>query len=279
MISIIAIGNAASDIASHFKDIANYEVYQLNSQIKKNTKHSYYIESHDSPDQYEHTIPDLTTFFKGVRQRVQVFMTGASMSSNYTLGILEQIQDKDIDLFYIKPDVELLTGVPKMLEKITFGVLQEYARSGLFRNITVISNLNLEKILGEVPIKSYYKTLNQTIFSTIHYLNYFEFTEPEIGQLAKPSEINRIRTIAMLNMENLEEKWLFDLDMSRDICYYLCINKERLENEGGLHKKIVDLLKDKPKNAFRKISYAIYETEHQDFGLCVAHTNAIQEYT
>jgi len=45
-----------------------------------------------------------------------------------------------------------------------------------------------------------------------------------------------------------------------------------------LHKKIVDMLKEKPKNAFRKISYAIYETEHeQDFGFCVAHTNVVQE--
>jgi hypothetical protein len=77
----------------------------------------------------------------------------------------------------------------------------------------------------------------------------------------------------------LQEKWFYELDMERDICYYLCINKERLEKEGGLHKKIVDLLKNKPKNAFRRISYAIYETEYQDFGLCVAHTNAIQEYT
>ena len=67
--------------------------------------------------------------------------------------------------------------------------------------------------------------------------------------------------------------------MERDVCYYLCINQERLENEGGLHKKIVDMLKQKPKNAFRRISYAIYETEYDDFGLCVAHTNAIQEYT
>ena len=67
--------------------------------------------------------------------------------------------------------------------------------------------------------------------------------------------------------------------MERDICYYLCINKDRLENEGGLHKKLLICSRKKPKNAFRRISYAIYETEHQDFGLCVAHTNAIQDYT
>jgi hypothetical protein len=37
------------------------------------------------------------------------------------------------------------------------------------------------------------------------------------------------------------------------------------------------MLKEKPKNAFKKISYAIYETEHDDFGFCVAHTNVVQE--
>ena len=30
------------------------------------------------------------------------------------------------------------------------------------------------------------------------------------------------------------------------------------------------------KNAFRKISYAIYETPYNDFGFCVAHTNVVQ---
>ena len=79
-------------------------------------------------------------------------------------------------------------------------------------------------------------------------------------------------------MKDIKEKWLFDLDIERELCYYLCINKEKLETESGLHKKIVDMLKEKPKNAFRKISYAIYETDHkQDFGFCVAHTNAIQQ--
>ena len=99
-----------------------------------------------------------------------------------------------------------------------------------------------------------------------------------MGLVARPAEINRIRSVAILNMKNLEEKWLFPLDTPRDLCYYLCINDKRLAEEGGLHREIVGRLKDKPRNAFRKISYAIYETEHkQDFGFCVAHTNVVQE--
>ena len=172
-----------------------------------------------------------------------------------------------------------MTGIPKMLDKIVFSVLQEYARSGLLNSFTAISNVMVEKTIGNIPIKSYYDKINDSIFSTVHYINYFNHAEPEIGMNSKPLEINRIRTYGLLNVKNLEEKWLFDLDMGRDICYYLCINNERLENEGGLHKKIVDMLKDKPRNAYRRISYAIYETEHNDFGLCVAHTNAIQNYT
>ena len=78
-------------------------------------------------------------------------------------------------------------------------------------------------------------------------------------------------------MKKLHEMWLFDLDMERELCYYMCINEERLENEAGLHKKLVDMLKQKPRNAFRKISYSIYETQLKDFGFVVAHTNATQK--
>ena len=46
--------------------------------------------------------------------------------------------------------------------------------SGLFNTITFFSNLNLENILQNIPVKEYYDTLNNSIFSTIHYLNYFE---------------------------------------------------------------------------------------------------------
>jgi len=276
MISIIGIGNAASAIAEKFVNIGNYEVYLLNDKASRGAR-KHKLKTFDTPEEYEANIPDLSKFFEGVRDRVQVFTMGSSMSSNYVLGILEQIKNKKIDLFYIRPDTELLTGLPKTIEKVAFGVLQEYARSGLFRSITLISNLNLEKTLGEVSIKTYYETLNDFIFSTIHYLNYFEFSEPEIGQVSKPSEINRIRTIGMLNMENLEEKWLFGLDTPRELCYYICINKERLASEGGLHKKLVDILKEKPKNAFRKLSYAIYETDYEDFGFVTAHTNVIQQ--
>jgi len=278
MISIIGIGNGASAVAEKFSKTPQYNVYMLNDKVSRTSKYKFKLKRFEEPEEYEESPPDLTKFFSTVDDHVQVFIVGSSYSSNYSLTVLEQLKGKKIDIFYIKPDITLLTGIPKLMENVAYGVLQEYTRSGVFNSITLLSNMNIEDALGEVPIKSYFDRLNSSIFSTAHYLNYFAHTEPEVGVMARPAEINRIRSVAMLNMKNLEEKWLFDLDTPRDLCYYLCINNERLAKEGSLHKQIVDQLKDKPRNAFKKISYAIYETEHtQDFGFCVAHTNVVQE--
>tara|TARA_R100000008_G_C3553835_1_gene152043 strand:+ start:286 stop:1125 length:840 start_codon:yes stop_codon:yes gene_type:complete len=279
MISIIGLGTAASKIAEKFKQTKNYNVYTMNKGVSRNSKYKYRLKNYETPEEYENNIPNLKKFFAEVDETIQFFIVGSSFSSNYSLGVLQQLKHKKVDVYYIQPDSELMTGVPKLLDKIVFSVLQEYARSGLLNSFTAISNVMVEKSIGDIPIKSYYDKINDSIFSTIHYINYFNHAEPEIGMTSAPLSINRIRTLGLLNTTNLQEKWLYKLDMERDICYYLCINKERLEKEGGLHKKIVDMLKEKPRNAFRRISYAIYETEHQDFGLCVAHTNAIQEYT
>jgi hypothetical protein len=267
MISIVGLGTGGSRISQCFEGYPEYNVYNLD-----------WLSEYELPEQYENNIPDLKEHFTNLDDHVQFFVVGSSFSSNYALGILEQIKDKKIELFYVKPDTELLAGVPRLIERATFGVLQEYARSGLLSSITLIDNLKVEQILHNVPIKTYYETLNKMIVSSIHYVNYFEHNEPIIGVRARPPEVARIRTFGALDMSTLEEKWFFNLDIDRDVCYYLCINNERLENDGSLHKKYVELLKQKPRNAFRNISYAIYETEsQQDFGFCVSLTNAVQK--
>ena len=279
MISIVGIGNAASKIAEQFASTSNYNVYLMNDNVSRTSKKKFKLKSYDTPEEYEKNIPNLKKFFSELDEEVQVFIMGSSYSSNYSLGILEQIRGRKVDVFYIQPDTELMTGIPKTLDKIVFSILQQYARSGLLSSFTTVSNLNIERAIGDVPIKKYYETINNSIFSAVHYWNYFRYAEPEIGSVSKPSEVNKIRSIGLLSPANLSEKWFFDLDNEREICYYICINQEKLETDGNLHRRIVEQLKNKPTNAYRKISYAIYETPHNDFGFCVAHTNAIQNYT
>jgi len=164
MISVVGLGSAASKIAEKFSDFSQYNVYLMNDNIGRTSKYKLKLKKYDTPEEYEGNIPNVKKFFAGIDDHIQFFIVGSSYSSNYSLGILEQIKDKKIDLYYIKPDTELLTGIPKLLENVGFGVLQEYARSGLLNSITLISNLNVEKIIENIPIKTYFDVINRSIY-------------------------------------------------------------------------------------------------------------------
>ena len=277
MITIFGIGTAGKNIASLFQQHKNYNIVTFTTQEESEVEAHIRLESVSTPEQCEDNIPDLSACKTAISDHIQVILCGSSFSANYALGILEQVRDKKIEIFYIKPDIDLLAGQAKLQENAVFGILQEYTRSGLFHNMTIISNTKVEEIIGNVPIKNYFSTLNQTIYYVIHYMNYFANKKPLIGNLSKPADVQRIRTFGMINPQNLSEKMFYELDMARDTSYYVCITSSRLESDGTLHKKLVDTLKNKPRNAFKNLSYAIYESNTEnDFGFCIAHTNAVQ---
>ena len=278
MISIFGIGDAGCNIASLFDEHKEYNIF-LFSEDNPNTKYTRKLVKVTKPEECEENAPKLCSYntLSEIQDRVQLFVCGSSFSANYTLAILQQIKDRKIDIFYIRPDVDLLIGDTKLQERAIFGILQEYARSGLFNSFTIFSNPAIEKTIGQIPIKKYFETINKSIYYAAHYLNVFEHTNPLVGNLAKPPEVQKIRSVGGISVDKLSENWYYKLENDRDICYYLCIANERLENDGTLHSKIVDSLKRKPRNAFKNVTYGIYESPYKtDFGFCVAHTNYIQ---
>ena len=278
MISLIGIGEAGCNVVSLFENHKEYNCF-LFSPDQENTKYTRKLPKVAKPEDCEGEAPKLSSYKtkETIQDRVQVFLCGSSFSANYTLAILEQIKDRKIDIFYIKPDVDLLIGDVRLQERAIFGILQEYARSGLFNSFTIFSNPAIEKTIGEIPIKKYFEMINKNIYYAVHYLNVFDHTTPLVGNLTKPTEVQKIRTIGIISVDKLSEQWYYKMQEDRDVAYYLCIATERLENDGKLHSKVVQSLKSKPRNAFKNVTYAIYESPYEtDFGFCVAHTNFIQ---
>jgi len=278
MISLIGIGEAGCNVVSLFESHREYNCF-LFSEVQENTKYTRKLSKVEKAEDCEGKAPKLSSYKteEAIQDRVQVFLCGSSFSANYTLAILQQIRDREIDIFYIKPDVDLLIGNSKLQERAIFGILQEYARSGLFKSFTILSNPSIEKTIGEIPIKKYFDTINKSIYYAVHYLNVFDHTTPLVGNLSKPSDVQRIRSVGIVSVDKLTENWYYKLDEDRDVAYYLCIANERLETDGKLHSRVVESLKNKPRNAFKNVTYGIYESPYEtDFGFCVAHTNFVQ---
>ena len=278
MISLIGIGEAGCNVVSLFENHREYNCF-LFSEDQENTKYTRKLSKVEKAEDCEGKAPKLSSYKtkEAIQDRVQVFLCGSSFSANYTLAILQQIRDREIDIFYIKPDIDLLIGNSKLQERAIFGILQEYARSGLFKSFTILSNPSIEKTIGEIPIKKYFDTINKSIYYAVHYLNVFDHTTPLVGNLSKPSDVQRIRSVGIVSVDKLTENWYYKLEEDRDVAYYLCIANERLETDGKLHSRVVESLKNKPRNAFKNVTYGIYESPYEtDFGFCVAHTNFVQ---
>ena len=53
MISIVGIGNAASQIAEKFNTTKNYNVYVMNSNVERRSKYKFKLKTYGTPEEYE----------------------------------------------------------------------------------------------------------------------------------------------------------------------------------------------------------------------------------
>ena len=79
-----------------------------------------------------------------------VFVDGKQGISGITLSLLQFYKDKDITVFYIKSHCN--SDIEKKNQHITINILQEYARSGMFKSIFIIDYDNImTDIINNIP--------------------------------------------------------------------------------------------------------------------------------
>jgi len=156
--------------------------------------------------------------------------------------------------------------------------LQEYARSGLLERIYLVDNQLVERGVGEVSILGYYDVLNQAIVNTLHMINVFKNSEPVLGNFITPSNLSRVATIGIVDIDKDQEKWFYDLTAPRDVVYYYGINEEQLTEDGTLFGKITKYVKSKLSTGM-DVSYGVFKTTYeQKYCYCIKYSSMVQSY-
>lgn len=272
---IVGLGTAACNIVEAFSKYPQYTLYKIDTEPREGN--FFPIEAKSTPEEAESAVPDMTDFFANLGDEVMFFVVGSGMTSAVSLAILEQAKDKKITLFYIQPKLNNLTGTKKKLEKVAFGVLQQYARSGLIDEIVLISNQKIANIIGNLPVIGYFTKINEMISSTIHFINVFERSKHVYGILEEKENVCRISTVGLLDPTNSEESVFYDLDLVREKEYFYALNNARLLSESSLVAEIENSMEQKKENSLTKISYRLYSTEYEtEFGYCRFRTSKVQ---
>ena len=274
--NVIGLGRAGCAIVDCFSKFPQYEGYKFDHDIAgENCFKVPYKKSHE---EYEKNFPDFKKSLQKIAGDVIFVLCGAGDITGGALRLLEQLSDVSVTVLYIEPDLSMLSETEGVQERIVKNIFQEYARSGMFERMYLVSNPAVEQCIGDVPIISYYDTLNQAIVNTLHMVNVFRNSEPILGTFAQPHEIARLSTLGILDVEENEEKWFYDLQMPRDVVYYYGINENDLRTDGTLFKKIKEYVKDKVQEKMN-VSYGVYQTNYeQKYCYCIKYSSVVQSY-
>lgn len=274
MESLIGLGKAGCNIVSLLKKHPVYNDFYIDHGSGGERHVS--LPKFQKTEDYEENPPSLEALNSQIRNKVHFFMAGSGKISGASLAVLEQIKDRQLHVNYIRPDIDSIGTMGARRERVSFYVLQQFARSGLFEEINLIDNLFLENVIGDVPLIGYYDRLNTLLSSTYHMINVLRNSKPIMGSPDERSEIARISTFGLLDTESGEEQLFYPMEYITEKTFFFAYNEEKLKTDGTLGKKIKEIMKKKLDTEI-KTSYNVYTTQYEeDYGYCIARTSVIQ---
>jgi hypothetical protein len=273
--NIIGLGDSGCKIADSFAQYPQYKIFKINVDI--DGKGCYNIPILETGEEYEtYDYPKIRSFFKGVKGESLFIIGGSGKVSCGTLRILESIKRLPVSILYIQPDLGMLDEMQKRREKLVRNVVQEYARSGIFEKVCLVSNNLLDAIIGGAPIIGYFDALNNVLVPSLHMVNFFSNTKPVAGAIPKPKNTHRIYTVGIFDIQKNEENMFFSLDNTRNKCYIYGVSEEKLKTDKKLMNKIKKQIESKKRENL-DISYAIYPTDYEyDIGYVIERTPIVQ---
>lgn len=269
--TIIGLGSAGIEIANTFSTYEGFSPIALDyDQVSlSGTKKENIITLPAMTqviEEYEETIPD--NLFKGkvLDKDILFVVGGGGKISVASLRIIEQLkkEDKNVSILYVKPDRTFLAEQNILLDKITFSILQEYTRSGHIERMWIVSNPEIESLLGGLPIIGYNEGINKAIVSSFHTYYNFKESKPVMSTLSTLPTATRFSTLGMFDETSQQEKSFFPLDFVTDVEYYFAFNEEKLKVDKKVLNSIKSTIHDKNTVSKNRCSYGVFATIYKD---------------
>ncbi len=256
-IKVVGLGARGCGIAEEFADYPEYRIYKIHSG--PNERASLSVDQQTDIEQYE----------KG---------TDTTEVGAYLRSI-----KPDDDVLFILGGGGPITGrsicnnLQERADRIVFGVLKEYARSGKYERMILVDTASVEELVGDVSIREYEQKFNNFVAYTMAMINYYHHSDALFDNHTNPTDISRISTFGITSLDpSADVKYLFPLEGFQDIHYYYGIPAEKLENDQTLMREIKTQTKRLTSTEINT-GFSVHSTTFdQVMVLCVAHSKAIQ---
>ena len=275
--SIVALGDTAIALCAEFESIAKYDCLKI-TDSNKDLENSFFIKKPEKVEDYEAELNrGLISKLNKLQKNIIFIVSGSDLISSMSLVILEKLKSKksNIEILYIKTELDFLPERNKLHERMVRNVLQEYARSGLLDKICLVDTTVVESMCQDLTILNRSQQVNFRIAYCYHSLDQYKNIKPITSSNCEISKICRIFTIGYGPVASQEKKLFFPLKEEREVLYYFAINEDKLASEKNLFRTLTDPIRSQDDNL--KTMFLIYETEfEEDYVFFESYTPFVQ---
>ena len=172
--NILGFGEIGRKYKKLFLDYSQYNYYLADVSVRqtKKTLRLPVLETFQEYDKYLYVVPFFT-----IKGKLLCIVPGGERVTGCVLRVLEQLKGCSISVLYLLPNLERCGEEQRINHQICFGVLQEYARSGVFEMMYLCAELDVEKMIADLSIKSYHEDSAKKIVCLTHEINALKNTK------------------------------------------------------------------------------------------------------
>ena len=264
--NIVGLGQCGCNIAEKFNQYPQYEVYLFDSE-ERTGKNARLLKEQNSHKDYEEKFPKYK--FKPKHDETIFICATSGTITGAALRLLHHFKKTEIRLVMILPDQSEMLETYALHHKLIFNALQDYARSGMLKDVVLISNEILEETIPNLTFLNKYDKINEVISYSLHTINVFENTKPVSKTKIDHKDHCRILSLGSYDYKINEENMYFSLDNVIESVYYISIPQKTLEEDFELVKLIKDNFREKNSS-----SYQVYSNNSDyDYGIVVKRTH------
>ena len=257
--NVIGIGKAGCGISNYLSKYDTYNTYQVDT-ADNNYKNFVEVSPRKNHQEYEENYEPVGV--SSCTGSTTVILCGASAISGIVLRVLQELNNSDTKILYIKPRDLETSQLQKTRHKITNQILQQYARSERLGEFMIVDNTLVESLITEISLVDFWSPINQIIGDTFHMINVLANTEPLLKSSNEVPNTAKISTFSLVDFENSDEKMFYDMEHPRAKNYYFALGEEYIKSNKDLLPKIRSFVSERSTEKC-DCAYQIHRTEYE----------------
>jgi len=284
MSAIIGLGKKGCLLARQFQQYPQYRVFMVGVGLKGVANLP--LNPETDMESYEKNFPstEAAIYFRslGRGDEVTLILEGGDPLVGCSLSLMRLIKECSIRVIYLTTDRESMTASQKRDDKIAFGILQEYARSGAVEEICLVSLPTVEELVGDVPVGNYEHSLFYFISYTLATLDFFMQDEAVFSTSVNAPLGARIFTLGVASITDgaiTEFRWLYPLEKRLNVHFIYGVPASSLSEDTSLMGKIKAHVKNEMTNTSASGGFSVFESSQSDmliFG--IARSATVQSF-